>query len=75
MRESSVVRELLEKERTQARVRDVILVLEAKLGTLDEPIKNRISSLQNEKLLEHLLLQSVIAEKSQLEKEVRQLSA
>jgi len=79
MRESSVVKELLEKERAEAiaqtRIQDVLLALEAKLGTLEEPIKNRILSLQNEELLEHLIRQSVISEKSELEKEVRLLSA
>ncbi len=82
MRESSVVKELLAKERAEAiaqariqRVQYVILALEAKLGTLDEPIKNRILSLQDEELLGHLIRQSVISKKSELEKEVRLLSA
>ncbi len=78
MRESSVVKELLEKERAQATAQAtaqaVLFALEVKLGILDDDIKNRILAFRDdEELLNHLHRQSIIAEKDQLEKEVRLL--
>jgi len=74
MRKSSVVRELIEKELAQKHVQYVIFALETKLGTLEDAIKDNISSLDDE-LLNHSLRRAVLAEKSELEKEVKLLCA
>ena len=73
MRESSIVKELFAKELLQKHAQDVLFALEAKLGTLDNQTKERISAIQDEELLDHLHRQAVVAEKNEVEKEVRLL--
>lgn len=69
IRQSPIMNELIRKERAQS----VLFVLEAKLGALGDIIKNRILSIQDEEQLTHLLRQSVIADRSELEREIYQL--
>ena len=71
MKESSVVKEILRKERAQV----IIQNIEFRLGTLDENLKTRILAIQDEALLAHLHRQSVLAEKGEIEKEILALSA
>ncbi|MBM3238059.1 hypothetical protein FJZ31_17345 [Candidatus Poribacteria bacterium] len=75
MRQSSVVREIIRKERAQERAQVIIKNIELRIGTLDEYIKTRILAIQNEALLDHLHRQSVLAEKDDIEKEIMALSA
>ena len=73
MRESSIVKELFSEELFQKYAQYVLFALEAKLGTLDNQTKERISAIQDEELLDHLHRQAVVAEKSEVEREVRLL--
>jgi hypothetical protein len=69
IRQSPIMNELIRKERAQS----VLFALEAKLGALGDIIKNRILSIQDEEQLNHLHRQSVIADRSELEREIYQL--
>ncbi len=73
IRQSPIVNELIQEEHQKAYAQSVIFTLEAKLGALGDIIKNRILSIQDEEQLTHLLRQSVIADKSELEREIYQL--
>ncbi len=73
MRESLIVKELFEKELFQKYAQYVVSALEAKLGTLDNQTKERISAIRDEELFDHLHRQALVAQKSEVEKEVRLL--
>jgi len=75
MRQSSVVKDIIKKERAEEKAQTIIKNIEFRIGTLDEKLKNRILEIQNETLLEHLHRQSVLAEKGDIEKEIMALSA
>ncbi|MBC8228705.1 hypothetical protein H8E77_04045 [bacterium] len=71
MRQSSVIKEILRKERIQA----VISVLEVRFGEVNDAIKNSLASIQDEETLSYLLRQSVVTEKNDIEKKILALSA
>lgn len=71
MRQSSVVKEILRKEGIQY----IISVLEARFGEVDDTIKNRLASIQDEETLRYLLRQSAIADKNEVERKIFALSA
>jgi len=71
MRESSVVKEIIKKERIQ----DIISALEVRFGEVDDAIKNSLASIQDEETLNYLLRQAVIAEKEEVERKIYALSA
>jgi len=78
MRQSSVVKEIIRKERAEERAQTIIQTIikniEFRLGALDEELKTRILAIQNEILLERLHRQSVLADKDEIEKEIIALS-
>ena len=79
MRQSSVVKALLEKERIEiARIEKtqaIISALEVRFGEVDDTIKNRLVSIQDEDVLKYLFRQSVLAEnKGDVEKKIIALS-
>ena len=74
MRQSSVVKEIIRKERAQERAQTIIKNIEFRIAALDGELKNRILAIQSEILLEHLHRQSVLAEKDEIEKEIMALS-
>ncbi len=71
MRQSSVVKEIIRKEKIQA----VISVLEVRFGEVNDTIKDSLGLIQDEDTLRYLLRQSVVAEKDDIEKEIMALSA
>jgi len=71
MRQSSVIKEIIRKERAQVIVQNI----EFRIGTLDEDLKRHILAIQDEALLDHLHRQSVLAEENEIEKEIMALSA
>ncbi len=77
MRESSVVKALLEKERIEIarkeRTQDIISALEVRFGETDDNIKNCLASIQDEETLKYLFRQSVVAEKDDIERKIRAL--
>jgi len=75
MRQSSVVKEIIRKERAEERAQAIIKNIELRIGALDEHFKTRILAIQNEAFLEHLHRQSVLAEKDDIEREIMALSA
>ena len=74
MRQSSVVKEIIRKERAQERTQTIIQNIELRIGVLDEDLKTRLLSIQNEELLDHLHRQSVLAEEDEIKKEIIDLS-
>lgn len=70
MRQSSVVKEIIRKERAEERAQTIIKNIEFRIGALDEELKTRILAIQNEVLLERLHRQSVLAEKNEIEEEI-----
>jgi hypothetical protein len=79
MRQSSVVKALLDKERKEiAREKGtqyIISVLEVRFGEVDDAIKNSLASIQDEEILNYLHRQAVIAEKEEVERKIYALSA
>lgn len=79
MRESSVVKEIIRKERAeeriQGKIQDTISVLEARFGEVDDDIKDSLASIQDGNILANLLRQSVVAEKDDIERRILALSA
>jgi len=76
MRQSSVVQEIIRKERIQGKIQDTISVLEVRFGEVDDTIKNCLASIQEEETLSFLLRQSAIAErKDDIERKILALSA
>ena len=75
MRQSSVIKEIIRKEKAEEKTQVIIKNIELRIGTLDENLKTRILAIQNGELLEHLHRQSVLAEKNEIEKEIMALSA
>ncbi len=75
MRESSVVKALLDEERSQTLAKSVISVLEVRFGEVDDAIKNSLASIQDEETLNYLHRQAVIAEKEEVERKIYALSA
>ncbi len=75
MRQSSVVKEIIRKERVQERAQGIISVLEVRFGEIDDTIKNTLVSIQDGDILSSLLRQSVVAEKGEIEKKIYALSA
>ena len=78
MRESSVVKALLEKERIEIgrkeKVQAIISNIEARFSEVDDAIKECLASIQEEDILKYLLRQSAIAEKKDaLERKIRAL--
>jgi len=71
MKQSSVIKEILRKDRTQ----NIISVLEARFGEVDDTIKNSLESIQDEETLRYLLRQSAVAEKNEVERKILALSA
>jgi len=51
MRESSVVKTLLEKERNQTLAKSIISALEVRFGGVNDTIKNSLESIQDEDTL------------------------
>jgi len=78
MRQSSVVKALLEKDRKeimrQGKIQDTISVLEVRFGQVDDTIKNSLASIQEEDILNFLLRQSAVAEKDEIERKILALS-
>jgi hypothetical protein len=64
MLQSSVVQDLLKKTLAQS----VLFAVETKLGTLDDTTKDRILSIQDEELLNHLHRQAVVSSRNELVK-------
>ena len=75
MRQSSVVKALLDKERNQILTQSVISVLEVRFGEVDDTIKNSLASIQDEDTLSYLLRQSAVVEKDEVERKILALSA
>ncbi len=79
MRESSVVKALLEKERIEIarkeKVQAIISNIEVRFSEVDDAIKECLASIQEEDILKFLLRQSAIAEKKDdVERKIRALS-
>ena len=70
MRQSSVVRDIIIKERAQGRIEGkiqaTISALEVRFGRVDDVIKNSLVSIQDEDILNYLFRQAVIAEKGEV---------
>ena len=75
MRQSSVVKALLDKERNQILTQSVISVLEVRFGEVDDTIKNSLASIQDEDTLKYIHRQSVVAEKNDIKRKILALSA
>ena len=71
MRQSSVVRDIIRKERIQ----DIISALDVRFGEVDDTIKNSLALIQDEETLRYLLRQSAVAEKDDVERKIFALSA
>ncbi len=71
MRQSSLVKEILRKEGIQY----IISNIEVRFGEVDDTIKNRLASIQDEETLRYLHRQSAIAEKDDIERKILALSA
>jgi hypothetical protein len=71
MRESSVVKEIIKKERIQ----DIISVLEVRFGEIDDTIEDSLGLIQDDDTLNYLLRRAVVAEKDEIEKKIFALSA
>ncbi|MBM3238058.1 hypothetical protein FJZ31_17340 [Candidatus Poribacteria bacterium] len=78
MKQSSVVKALLDKERKEIvrkeRAEDIISVLEARFGDVNDTIQNCLVSIQDEDALRYLLRQSAVAEKGDIERKIVALS-
>ncbi len=75
MRESSVVKALLDKERKEKSTQYIISVLDARFGEVDDAIKDSLASIQDEETLNYLHRQAVIVERNEIEKKIHALSA
>jgi len=75
MRQSSVVKALLEKDRIEEGIQYIISALEVRFGEVDDTIKKCLASIQDEDTLSYLHRQAVIAEKDEIEREILVLSA
>jgi len=80
MRQSSVIKDLLEKDRIEIErkvmTRAIVSALEARFGEVDDSIKNSLASIQEEDTLNFLLRQAAIAEKKDdIERKILALSA
>jgi len=75
MRQSSVVKALLDKERNQTLARSIISNIEVRFGRVNDTIKNSLESIQDEDTLSYLLRQSAVAEKDEVERKILALSA
>ncbi len=75
MRQSSVVKALLEKERNQTLAKSIISGIEVRFGEVSDTIKNSLLSIQEEDTLSYLLRQSFVAEKDDVERKIHVLSA
>ena len=71
MRQSSVVKEIIRKERIQ----DIIENIEVRFGEIDDTIKNSLASIQDDETLRYLHRQSAIAEKDEVKRKILALSA
>ena len=71
MRESSVVKEIIKKERIQ----DIISVLDVRFGEIDDTIEDSLGLIQDDDTLSYLLRQSAVAEKDEIERKIHALSA
>ncbi len=75
MRQSSVVKALLDKERNQTLAKSIISIIEVRFSKVDDTIKNGLASIQDEETLSYLLRQSAVAEKDDVERKILALSA
>jgi hypothetical protein len=78
MRESSVIKALLEKERTEierkARTQDIISHLEVRCGEVNDVIKSCLALINDEETLKYLRRQSAVVEKDNIERKIKALS-
>jgi hypothetical protein len=79
MRQSSVVKALLDKERKEIvrkeKAEDIISVLEVRFGGVDDTIKDSLASIEDEDTLKYLHRRAVVAEKNDIERKIIALSA
>ncbi len=75
MRQSSVVKALLDTERKEIASQYIISVLEVRFGEVDDAIKNSLTSIQDEDTLSYLLRRAVVADKDDIERKILTLSA
>jgi len=71
MRQSSVVKEIIRRERIQ----DIISNIEVRFGEVDDNIKNSLESIQDDETLRYIHRQSAVAEKDEVERKIFALSA
>jgi len=74
MRESSVVKALLEKERNQTLAKSIISGIEVRFGEVSDTIKDSLLLIQDEDTLNYLLRQLFVAEKDEIERKILALS-